>query len=273
MKIFDFNIHLPYAVNEDVNLVIEQDMRLDPDGIIKGLATHCDHIRSVDGANFLLFNPRLFDKDALLTINTVKSNNSKAAITALIDFRRSDIRGYIEKAKAAGINAILFNSYLQEISNQDFKMVINACKIAEELGLIICIDGSYGTSKMFEFPNMKLACAVADVVTNTRIVIVHSGGYNVLQAMLLALDKTNVWLDTSFSLPYYIGSSIEQDFAFAYKKMDYSRIVFGSDHPYMNMEKTITVHKTFFGKYDFPDKAVEDIFYNNAVKLFKFNAE
>lgn len=268
MKIFDFNIHLPFLKDPDVNKVIEQDLSMTVTQLSEGLHYSASELKKVTGANFQLFNTDLLDTSIGDFQNEVQRNCDHFYLTCLVNFRRSDIAIYLSKVKDAGIKAIMFNSYLQQIGDADFAAVYLASSIAEKLGLIICIDGSYGTSKMFEYNNSKLACHIADVITKVPIVIVHSGGYNILRSMLLSLDKPNVWLDTSFSLPFYIGSSIENDFAFAYKKMSYEKIVFGSDHPYMDLDTSIEIHQQFFEKYKFPSAAIENIFFNNAVTLF-----
>lgn len=268
MKIFDFNIHLPWLKSNDVNDVIDQDMNLSQKEVIIGLDYHQAHINQVDGANLLLFNTTLFDEVHAEVNDTLKQKLGLYECTHLVDFRRQDCRAYLEKAKGFGISAIMFNSYLQKIAPSDYDSVISVCKIAQELNLIVCIDGSYGTSKMYTYKNLELACLVADVVTQVPIVIVHSGGANVIDAMLLALDKKNVWLDTSFSLPYYLGSSLERDYAFVYKKLGYERIVFGSDHPYMDLKETIDLHLNFFDKYQFGQQAIDNIMFNNAQQLF-----
>lgn len=270
MQIFDFNIHLPFIENEDVNVVIEQDLNLDVEGICKGLQKHQDTIKKAVGANFLLFNTKLFDSDVTPFFEKANQLFEKTTFTALLDFRRFDAFAYIEKVAQAGAKAIMFNSYLQKISEADFVEVGKICQFAQEKGLIICIDGSYGTSKMYAYDNLKLACFVADLVEKTPIVIVHSGGYRIIESMLLAADKKNVWLDTSFSLPYYIGSSIEKDFAFVYKKM-IDRVIFGTDNPYFNFDEAIKVHKDFFEKYNFTQKEQEQIFYQNALQLFNLD--
>lgn len=268
MKIFDFNIHLPDALCDDVNVVIDQDLSLDLASISRGLNVHKKHFNNINQANILLFNTSLLDHDITILDQEFKGVFEKCYMTNLIDFRRTDIEEYIRRAKDSGISAVMFNSYLQKIANKDFESVLKVCRIAEQLQLIVCIDGSYGTSKMYEYKNMQLACYIADNITKTKIVIVHSGGYNIIPAMLLALDKKNVWLDTSFSLSYYLNSSVEIDFAFAYRKMDYKRIVFGSDHPYIRLEQAISDHQGFFERHKFPSSAVEDIFFNNACSLF-----
>lgn len=272
MRIFDFNIHLPYITDADVNVVINQDLSLTSSELSTGLSYHRKDLSVVDGANFLLFNSNLLSESIVSFKQELNTVCPFFYLTALLDFRRTDCKEYIFKAKEEGIHAIMFNSYLQKISDSDFVAVIAACKIAESLGMIICIDGSYGTSKMFEYNNCKLACAVSDHISIAPIVIVHSGGYNIIRIMNLALDKKNVWLDTSFSLPFYIGSSLEVDFAFAYRKLNFERVVFGSDNPYMNIHSAIETHKYFFEKYKFPSSAVENIFFHNGINLLNNSA-
>lgn len=271
MYIFDFNIHLPYIKHEDVNIVIEQDMTLDVKGLIKGFDIHKKDIKSCNGANILLFNTKLFQTDISDLFKAIDQSVDKVKYTALVDFRDVDINLYIDNLVKSGVHTIMFNSYLQKIADSDFQKVIEVCKYASSKKLIICIDGSYGTSKMYTYDNLKLACTVADYIEKTPIVIVHSGGYRVMEAMLLAADKQNVWLDTSFSLPYYKNSSIELDFAYVIKKMNCERVVFGSDHPYINFDEAIEQHFKFFEKHKFNTSEIENIMGLNALKLFNEN--
>lgn len=268
MKIFDFNIHLPYIKHEDVNIVIAQDMSLGADGIQMGYDTHKHILKNCVGANFLLFNTKLFDTDVSAFFQHVSSSLEVKKYTALIDFRRSDIIDYIDNLVKSGVNAVMVNSYLQQIEEHDFITVLKAFQYAESKGLIICIDGSYGTSKMYKYDNLKLACFVADFISKAPIVIVHAGGYRIIEAMLLAADKKNVWLDTSFSLPYYENASIEIDFSYVLKKMNCERIVFGTDHPYIEFNDALQTHFNFFNKFRFNELEIEKILYSNALKLF-----
>lgn len=269
-KVFDFNIHLPYVENEDVNIVVENDLSLTERGLLKGLEAHSTSFSGLNGANFLLFNTDVFSNPLNTFITEAKRKLTHISLTALIDFRREDIEDYLDLIVQQGGMAIMVNSYLQKIEEADFDLVLAVCRHAEQKGLAICIDGSYGTSKMFTYDNMKLACYIGDHIHNTPIVIIHSGGLRVMQAMLLALDKSNIWLETSFSLSYYLGSSLETDFAFVYKKMNCERVIFGSDIPYLNSDVAISVHDDFFQKYGFSDQQVERILYNNAMELMRF---
>lgn len=269
MQLFDFNIHLPSITHEDVNVVIADDLSLSAENLKKGFDLHYPSFKEIQGGNFLLFNPDLFHTDIDLGSfkSSIQSNLKYSSFTALIDFRRTDLFDYLAKVRSNGVRAIMFNSYLQQISEPDFISVYKVCQFAEANNLIICIDASYGTSKMYSYDNLKLACYIADLITKVPIVLIHSGGYRILEAMLLAADKKNIYLDTSFSLPYYIGSSLETDYAYAYKKIGLSRIVFGSDHPYLNFNSAKDIHLSFFEKHHFADADIENIFYYNALNL------
>ncbi|MCW7482138.1 amidohydrolase family protein [Leptospira kanakyensis] len=234
----------------------------------KGFEVHKSKIDKADRINVLLFNTNLFNLEINLDI---VFPNKNTVYTALIDFRRFDLISYLEKVYLSGVKAIMFNSYLQRISEADFLLVYKACKYAEEKGMIICIDGSFGTSKMYAYDNLKLSCFICDLIHKTPVVIVHSGGRRILDFMLLALDKDNVWLDTSFSLPFYIGSSAELDFAFAYKKLNCDRIVYGSDYPYNDFDEALKIHLDFFEKHRFSVLHIEQILYLNCKRLFSLD--
>ena len=270
INIFDFNVHLPpFLDKENVNKTINQDLKLTEKDLIKGLETHKDAILSCDGVNFLLFNTELLDQDISSFAQTAESLIKYVKYTALVDFRRKDIEAYLDKCVIGGVNAIMFNSYLQKISESDFADVLKVCRCAAKKNLIVCVDGSYGTSKMYKYDNLRLACFLSDFIKDVPIVIVHSGGYRVLEAMLLALDKPNIWLDTSFSLPYYIGSSIETDYAFMLRKMNFSRVLFGSDTPYVSLGQAILSHNGFFNRHKFSQEEIEKLMIKNALELFR----
>jgi uncharacterized protein len=269
MKLFDFNIHLPQKESANVNEVIQDDLNLNSQGLINGLKRHYNSIEKTSGINILLFNQKLFDNDPDFSpfIRQIRNKFEHFLLTALIDFRNPLIDQYLDRAKKEGVHTFMFNSYLQKIAEQDYEKVLRVCRFAEANNTVICIDGSYGTSKMFTYDNMKLACYVADHITNVPIVIIHSGGYRIMEAMWLALDKKNVMLDTSFSLNYYLGSSLEQDYAFVYKRIGAKRVLFGSDVPYMKFDEAFSHQLDFFKRNGFSQEELGNIFYGNAMRL------
>ena len=220
------------------------------------------------GSNVLLFNTDLFSNSVSSFLNASKRFKN-INLTSLIDFRRNDIYAYIDILIENNVKAVMVNSYLQKISDIDFPLVLKVFKYCETKGLSILIDGSYGTSKMLEYDNLKLMCLTAEQIKKAPIIIIHSGGLRIKEVMLLALENSNIYLDTSFSLAFYLGSSLEKDFAFAYKKIGVERIFFGSDLPYMKPTETINQHLNFFEKFHFSSSEIEKIFCQNATEFFK----
>ena len=268
MEIFDFNVHLPTVdEGEQVEETIGKDLKLSEDELIRGFQEWLKSGYQIKGANFQLFNTSLFQSSIDSLKQKVQENINEYLFTALVNYRSDSGVSYIDRAKAEGSGAIMFNSYLQKIPEQDYFEIVELCKYAESKDLIICIDGSYGTSKMYTYFNLPLICKIADQVSEVPIVIIHSGGSNIINSMHLAMEKDNVYLETSYSLNFYLGSSLEKDYAFAYKKIGASKVLFGSDYPYHDYYVSLENQLSFFQKFDFTDKEIEKIMYKNALRL------
>jgi predicted TIM-barrel fold metal-dependent hydrolase len=269
MNTFDFNIHFPCELQKDTNKNIANDNSM----ILKDLEFCYENYKSsfkksFSSANFMIFNQNIFDTENLTDfILKVKSDFPNSIFTNLTDFRKSNVFEYLEVAKSQGVQSVKFHSYNQKIGSEDFGEVLKVAKFAEELGMILNIDTSYGSSKMYSYNNIKLASYISDFVTRTPIVLLHSGGAKVLEAMLLAEEKKNIFLETSFSVPYYIGSSIEQDLAFAYKKIGVERVLYGSDAPYIDLGTSKEVTLNFLEKHSFLSKDIDKILYQNSINI------
>jgi len=265
MKVFDFNVHPSGKVRkENSSMSLEASLSLD-----EYRAELEDLDRYFLGKNYfinlMLFNVFLTPLSDCLS-NLLKQDNILFSITALVNFRRESIFETLESFSSSRSSGIKFHSYFQRITEEDFPAILRVAKYAEKKGMFICVDTSYGTSGMYRFDNMKLACVLADEVS-CPIILLHSGGLRVLEAMLLAEDKPHVFLETSFSLPYYQGSTIEEDIVFAYKKLGPSRLIYGSDYPYVDFDKSKRIALEYFAKCGFSDEEIQAIMFDNAFNL------
>lgn len=269
MKIFDFNVHLPCVLEKSVNSTIAYDTKMGMSDLKFCYEQYrSEFVQNMDAANIMLFNQTLFGTDSDNTFfRTLQADLPGSTFTALIDFRHSDIFGMIETAYSVGVHAIKFHSYVQHIDEKSFAQALKAAEYAAQKGLFICIDTSYGTSKMYGYDNLKLACLIADNITSVPIVLLHSGGSRVLEAFLLADEKKNIFLETSFSLQFYADSSIDKDFAFAYRKVGPGRVLYGSDSPYVSLKESIGFTIDYLQKFHFSSQDIEDIMFNNAQKM------
>jgi predicted TIM-barrel fold metal-dependent hydrolase len=274
LRIFDFNIHLPKKyIKKNTNATIfnEQDISF-YDLKISYEKNILPKTNLIDGLNIMLFNPTLFKKNHKDDFfSYVKDSVNSCFFTTLIDFRDKHCLKHLEIAYSLGVRGLKFHSYVQNISHDEICSILTLCKKAEELKMFIAIDTSYGTLNMYSNDNLKLATLIANKITKTPIILLHSGGLRVLEAMLLAEAQNNIYLETSFSLFYYKNSSIEKDFAFAYNKIGTNRVLYGSDSPYIDLEKSINFTLRYLQKYNFSTDKIENIFFNTAKNIGLYN--
>ena len=270
MNKFDFNIHFPVISNSegDVDKIISNDFELNLCDLNNCYDIHFKELKeNIDSGNFMLFNPNVFDDDISGFIGKVQEDFNNSTFTWLLDFRRSDIFELIEKALLQGVSMFKFHSYQQLIKESDYELILSTAKYIQKLGKPICIDTSFGSPSMYKYDNLKFVLYLLEEINNVPVVLLHSGGARVLDAMLIAEAKANVYLETSYSLLYYLGSSVEKDLSFAYKKIGSKRIIYGSDYPYMPMRETFDKTMKFFYENNFNDNDIDNILYKNAINI------
>ena len=268
MKFFDFNVHTP-LVSQNVDKMVNSELSMSPKTWLNNYNNNykIKINNELDGANFMIFNSLFFNNEKKINIlNSIGSDNLYS-LTLLVDFRNKDVYNHLDEAKNKGIKCIKFHSYVQKIEKSDYNLIIKICQYSQSLGLNICIDASYGSIEMYKYNNLELVSVIAKHITNSAIIILHSGGLRAFEAMLMVLDRDNIYMETSFTLPYYKGSRLVDDLAFIYKKIPVNRILYASDSPYIDLKDSIDIQLEFFEKNNFLNKEIENIFYNNAVEL------
>jgi predicted TIM-barrel fold metal-dependent hydrolase len=267
--VFDFNVHLPCRqAGTQERLSDEATMTLG--ALADCYASHRGSLRAgMQGANFMLFNEDYPFGDHGLAdwVAKTRSDWKRAAFTQLLDFRRPELGKALDRLAQAGVEGVKFHSYVQKIGDADIARAAAAARQAAQRGLFVCIDASYGTTRMYEYDNLRLAARVLQEVSATPVVILHSGGARCWEAMLLALDAPNAYLETSFTLPHYAGSSIEADLAFIYRKVGVERVLYASDFPYVGLNESRECAERFFDRYQFGASEREAILGNNARRL------
>jgi uncharacterized protein len=280
MNVFDFNVHLTYSeeyknslgtqTSKAANsLNTESKMTID-DYSICLKEYRKDFNKSFTYGNFMFFNTEISQSKELTTVlDWIGKEYPESRFTALFDYRLEGYKKSLENLKNNGFDAIKFHPYSQEIETKDFDNIVKISKIAESLGFRILICTSFGTSKMHKHDGIGLACSLANYISKVPLVLLHSGGIRAYEALLLAEDKRNVYLDTSFSLNYLENSPIWDDLAFIYKKLGPERILYGSDFPYVSFEDSLACIDRFFSKYKFTSREKDQILSENSRSIFQ----
>jgi predicted TIM-barrel fold metal-dependent hydrolase len=154
------------------------------------------------------------------------------SLTFLVDPFEPDVEDYVERISDVGGIGIKLHPYLQEFGvDEAFGAVRRTFEAASDNGLLTIVDCNYAGQHVFDFNGVRVAHAAAGAV-NTPVVVAHAGNARVVDAFVTARAHGNIWLDTSFTLPWWRGSSIATDMAFAMEKMGMERWVWGTDMPY-----------------------------------------
>lgn len=262
MELNDFNIHLYSKAKGSLVDQIKSDTELTAIELLENFYANLSHFKSehIESANFHLFNQQvLWDPAIRDFMGIVQNEMPGSAFTLLCDFRQQNRFDYVKQAKDVGFSFLKFHCYVQMIQEQDYSDILEMCLYAQELRMGICVDSSFGTLGLYKFDNLKLAAEIIAAVKNVPIILLHSGGSRVLEAMLIADLEPNVYLETSLSLHFYEGSSIMRDFAFAYKKIGYDRVLFASDYPYQSINEAKLTFSNFCEAHDITESAKNEI--------------
>ena len=163
MKVFDFNIHLPtFKSNNKIEDLVYSEITATNSDLIDRSSLLKEKLFS---GNFMIFNSNLFEENNKF-IQYINNNFEISSFTLLVDFRDPHVMEKLEKSISSGINFIKFHSYHQNIGKDSYEKIIKICKYAEKNNIKICLDGSYGTSKMLKY-DMNFRDSVNKWIENT----------------------------------------------------------------------------------------------------------
>ena len=264
---FDCNIHLP-CKEKELDDLWSDERGMGEKELLECFEQHRQTLQDkIYAGNFMLFNENLKAREALSFTSVVRNTFAYARFTVLLNIHNPKESERLLSLKNSGIDAVKFHCYFQKIEKKDFSRVMELSKVAASLNMPIFIDTSYGSAGMYSFDNLRLAAFLLKEITDVPVVLLHSGGARILEAFLLAASCPNVFLETSFSLPYYIGSSVEQDMAFAYKKVS-DKVIYGSDFPYVDMTNSLEIFLKFTQDWKFTDVQIEGFLSSNIDRVF-----
>lgn len=260
--IADFNIHLP--PDGDFNSETNFD-RFDVTSSWEAVRARFPSV-GIDWCNVMLLDPRLMKSRHVSVLRDIRSQGHGATVG--IDPRMADALELVDLAAREGASGIKFHPYFLGLEDADFGKAVLAAKRAAKHGLWVCVCCSYGTKNVYKISGIRLLLALLEANIDTRIIALHSGGRHVLDVMLAAFDAPNVMLELSFSIPFWIGSSVEQDFLFAIRKLGADRFLYASDHPHMDMQENAETVRAWLAGNGFKDDQIAKIFYENAKQHF-----
>jgi predicted TIM-barrel fold metal-dependent hydrolase len=254
----------------NMSSMIQDERKMNIEQLIDNMNAIGPELKGLDGGNFMLFNEQLDWENLPKLKDCLSQFIPNVSFTQLFDFRTTNWKEQLDKMTETGVQSIKFHSYVQEIAESDFNIILEISKEAEKKNLAICIDASYGSNRLYDFDNLKLVAFLSQHIQKSPIIILHSGGARIFDAMLIADSTPNVFLETSFSLEYYKGSSLQKDMLYAYKKIGADKVLYASDYPAVgSLQESINNQIKWLGECKFSDSELEKIFFQNSKNIFQ----
>jgi predicted TIM-barrel fold metal-dependent hydrolase len=149
-------------------------------------------------------------------VDYVRTSSKRLFPVAFCDVQPSqnpdDIRREIEEIRNLGYLAVKLHPRFSQLSlrSDNVQHVVREAA-AVGLGVLICTY-FYPTRDLPAINTLTdLAVLLANAPAAAKIVLLHGGDVNLLAMMEYVRDYPNVWLDLSFTLCRYEGSSIDLD--------------------------------------------------------------
>lgn len=267
MKVFDFNVHLPFCTSP--SSFLDEELSMSVDMLVSSLHHYSSAINEYCfGANFMIFSQLLSLPDIRRFKEEAMSILPNSKVTLLLDIHRDPDINMMSDLKCNGVDAIKFHSYVQSISTSLIPQAVQHAINAAALDMPVFVDASYGSLYMYDYDNLQLIAEIMKVVRSSPVIVLHSGGSRVLEAFLLADCQQNVFLDTSFSISYYQESPVLDNASFAYKRLGADRILYGSDSPYISFHDSLADLSKFCTKYSFDSSFTEHILTQSYKNVF-----
>lgn len=257
----DFNIHLP----PDGDFKSEMDFnRFDPLASWNAISGRLKQ-NGIGWCNVMMLDSTLMRAPRRDLVTPITEEGH--AVTVGIDPRFSDAADLVDRAADIGVRGIKFHAYFLDLEDRDFDKAVLVAQRAAARGLWVCVCCSYGTRNVYRISGIRLLLTLVQARIETPLIALHAGGRHVLDVMLAACDAPNVMLELSFSIPYWLGSSVEQDFQFAIRKLGASRFLYASDHPHQPLDANIATMRNWLTAIGICAADQELIFNGNARRL------
>ena len=140
------------------------------------------------------------------------------------------------------------------------------CHEAGNLGIPVLIDGFVDGKNLKQGILPQHFAALAEKCSGTNFIWAHMGGYKVLDFLFLGKPLPNVFMDFSFTLQYFQGSSVIQDVVYAMRNMKFDRIFYGSDYPDRPIGEALKIAIDTLRSHALSDDELDKLFFANASK-------
>lgn len=260
-KVFDSLVQFSLHADESVLLKRSDSKKR----VIQQSAFKNDSVART-GVNIVLFND-------VVKKQVLSSGNASSDLFIAHTWISSGSRMLFDEGlKKDMVAALLVHPYLQQISS--FKNIKESAvfQTCVELKIPIILSTAVGSRSFKKVDLVAFAAELTEHCRDQVVIFSHFGGLFCNQFMLLADAFENVMFETSFSLSFWKGSSIEIDQVFCLAKLGSQRFLFGSDFPFADPAKEFDQLVMLMERAGFSDEDQNRVLHTNALSLFGMRA-
>ncbi len=188
------------------------------------------------------------------------------SITLVFDYKKN-LDFVLKEIQAKKIRALKIHSRDQQIRKNDYPELIKNLSLAPA-ELPVIVDAFYYGPELEFKPSLEGIIQIAQTFPQRKIVVAHSGGYEVLKYFCHLRPLDNIFYDLSFSLQYLEDSSVFSDLKKLIRHTDKKRILFGSDFPYASPKKQAEIFEKLSSEIGLTEDEKSMIWGGNSKKLY-----
>jgi predicted TIM-barrel fold metal-dependent hydrolase len=174
------------------------------------------------------------------------------------------LREYVGTGRMRGVK---LHPRWQGFTIEHVREVISLVEQAATYRVPILFDAFPHGATFFNIHEVQLVHEVAQAVPEAEIIMAHTGGIHVLEALMVVKGNRNVMVDLSFTPFWFAGSSVYSDLVFVMRKIGANRILHGSDSPEILPAKAIEDSLSLCEQAGFGEGDRELIFSGNIQRL------
>lgn len=188
--------------------------------------------------------------------NTVAEGEGKFTGLGTLHPDSEDVKADVDEIISLGLKGVKLHPDIQRFKIDDYRM-LKIYELCEGRLPILIHTGDH----RYDFSNPNRMLPILDIYTNLTVIGAHFGGWSVWEEATEKLSKhKNFYVDCSSSL-YAMTPEKAKELIMAYGT---KRVLFGTDYPMWTPKDEIER----FMQIELSKKEREDIFYNNAARLF-----
>ena len=185
-----------------------------------------------------------------------------------IDFDR--IQYSLDQIKDLELDGVKFHPRIQGVDLEGI-MESGILEAIEKLGIPVMICGWQQSSTVsIESLSPLRIDVVAKRYKSIKFSIAHLGGHRFWDAFTVARSNQNVFLDCSYFLEFFKGTSLETDFFAALPLID-EKLIYGSDYPEINPKTYVSNFLRRSVETD--ETTLNKVFTNNLEKFMVRNVD